>query len=399
MDNVREILRGAAAPLTAFAVMGVLAACALSLMSTPVTWPFVAAVLAAAVGGPASMAGQLDTGQVPAVVHGTVGIVPLGVALPGAVVFCVLFAGAVRVPMRSLALRAAGAAGAMGAALIAVLAAGAATVRVSVPVGNTGTMRETVLVLRPDAGATVLGGSVALIVLIGFCVLLTLLPARRVVARVALLGPLVPIAVALAVASFVAAQRPAVAGVAVLFGVNAVLAAVLAAFGAPPPAVLGGPLSEPLRTGAGGHEWLLGGAAGPVAVRLAVLTAFVLLGAVLLAVAPGPGSGRWQRAGLRGLIAGTTLALVFAGMAVAGAGSLRLGVAVLVFDVPVLDLRVAAGVWWALLAGAAGGGLAGVLGSLVADARAPLPAVTAAPVPVAVPQTVPGAGQSTSERG
>jgi hypothetical protein len=399
MTNLREILRGAAAPVAAFALMGLLAAGALAWLDAPVTWSFIATVLAAAAGGPASLTGSLDTGGTTAVVHGTVGVLPLGVAAPGAVVFCVVLLGSLRAPARTVALRAAGAAVAMAAVLVAVLAAGDGTVRTVVPVGNTGTMRESLLVVRPDAGATVLGGLLAFAVLAGFCVLLVLLPYRRTVARVALLGPVVPAVIGLVVALAVAAQRPGVAGVAVLFGANAVLVAVLAGFGAPPPDALGGPLATPLRSNAGGHDWLLGGAVGPLAVRLAALAAFVLLCAALLAmVPPGPGGSRWRRAGLRGLAAGATLAVVLAGMSAAGAGSLELGVAVLVFDAQVLGLHLAPAIGWALLAGAVSGGLAGLVGSLVADARATPRGVTRVPVEPA-PQPVPGHWDGTSERG
>jgi len=463
MTYVREILRGAAAVLAAFVVMGALTAAVLSLIGTSVTWPFIAAVLAAALGGSVSAAGSLDTGQLPAIMQGTVGIVPLGVALPGAVVFCVMLLGAAERSVRPLTLRAAGATATAGAFLAAVLTAGEATVRVSLPTGTTGTMREALLVLRPDAASTVVGGSVALIALTGFCALLALLPSqpvmaqtaapprwgvpaekapagphqhvkaeaaaagperdgpaqavstgparrvvarvasagsvRRVLARVALAGAIGPVAVALVVAALVSTQRPEGAGVAVLFGVNAVLAAVLAGSG-PSPIALGGPLSPPLQTAAGRHDWLVGGAAGPVAIRLAALAVLVLLCASLLAtVRPGPGDSRWRRAGLRGLVAGATLALVLAAMAAAGAGELQLSVAVLRFRVPVLDLHLAAGAAAALLAGAVSGGLAGVLGSVVADAWARFPKAAAGPGPAAAPQPLPSGRQRTSERG
>jgi hypothetical protein len=408
MNYVREILRGAAAVVAAFVVMGALAAGALGLIGTSVTWPFIAAVLAAAMGGSVSAAGSLDTGQLPAVVQGTVGVVPLGVALPGAVAFCVVLLGAAERSVRPLTLRAAGAAATAGAFLAAVLTAGEATVRVSVPAGTAGAMRDTLLVLRPDAGSTTVGGSVAVIALTGFCALLALLPARRpvvpeasaglvrrVVVRVSLAGTVGPVVVALVVAALVAAQRPAVAGVAVLFGVNAVLAAALAGSGAPPVA-LGGPLARPLHTVAGRQDWLLGGAAGPVGVRLAGLAVLVLLCATVVAtVRPGPGGSRWRRAGLRGLVAGATLAPVLVAMAAVGAGELQLSVAVLRFRVPVLDLHLAVGAGKALVAGAVSGGLAGVLGSVVADAWARLPKAPAGPGPA--PQ--PLAGGRTSERG
>jgi len=159
--------------------------------------------------------------------------------------------------------------------------------------------------------------------------------------------------------------------VAVLFGADAVLAAVLSGFGAGPPAVLGGPLATKLRGGDGGHAWLLGDSAGPVAVRMAALAAFLVLGAALLAtVRPDAGTGRRPRAATRAAVAGGTLAVVLAATTAAAAGAVRLGVTVLFFDAQVLSLRVAPAVGWALLAGAVAGGLAGLVGSLVADVRA-----------------------------
>ncbi|MEV6851383.1 hypothetical protein [Actinoplanes sp. NPDC051411] len=352
------------ATIAAFAVMGLLAAGALAALGAPVNWPFIATAVAAALGGPASLTGSLATGRVTASVHGTVGVLPLGLAVPAAVVFCVVLAGSARTPVRAVAVRAAGAAVTTTAVLVAVLAAGDGTLRIALPAG------KTLLAVRPDAGATVLGAVFAFVLLAGFCALLALVPHGRIVAGIALLGTIVPTVIALVAALVAAGHRPAVAGVALLFGVNAVLVAVLSGFGAAPPA-LTGPMTTRLHDSAGGQAWLLGDSAGPVAVRLGALAAFILLGAAVLAmVPPGAGGDRWRRAGRRAAVAGATLAAVLAGMSAAGGGSLELGLAVLFFNAPVLGLHVAPAVGWALLAGALSGGLAGLVGSLVADARA-----------------------------
>ena len=54
----------------------------------------------------------------------------------------------------------------------------------------------------------------------------------------------------------------------------------------------------------------------------------------------------------------------------AAAGSLDLGVTVLVFTIPVIVVQVPAAMGWAALTGAVAGGLAGLVGSLAADVRA-----------------------------
>jgi len=394
MDYVRGMFRGVVAAFAAFAVMALLAAGALAWLGAPVNWSFIATVLAAAMGGPASLTGSVDAGRMTAAVDGTVGVLPLGLAAPGALVFCAVLAGPARTTLRAVAVRAAGAAVATAAVLVAVLAAGDGRLRIALPVGNTGTVRETLLVVRPDAGAAVLGGLIAFVVLVGFCVLRVLRPVGRIVARIALLGMIVPTLIGLVAALVVAAQRPPVAGVAVLFGANAVLVAVLTGFGAAPPAVLSGPVMTRLHGGHGGENWLLGGTAGSVAVRFAALVAFILLcAAVLAAVPPGPGTGRWQRAGLRSAAAGVTLTVVLAGMSAAGAGSVGLGVSVLFLNAQVLGLQVAPAVGWALLAGTVSGGLAGLVGSLVADARATPAAAPVEPAPQPLPRARDGAGE------
>jgi hypothetical protein len=399
MEIVRGIFRGAVAAVAAFGVMVLLAAGALAWLGAPVNWPFIATAVAAAVGGPASLTGSLDAGRVTAAVHGTVGVLPLGLAVPAAVVFGAVLVGSLRTSVRAVAVRAAGAAVTTAAVLVAVLAAGDGTLRIALPAGNTPTVRETLLVVRPDAGAAILGALLTFALLVGFCVLLVVVPHGRIVAGIAMLGMIVPTIIGLVAALIVAGHQPAVAGVAVFFGVNAVLVAVLSGFGASPP-VLTGPMTTRLHGSAGGQAWLLGDTAGSVAVRLVALAAFILLGAVLLAaVPPGSGGGRWRRAGLRSAVAGATLAVVLAGMSAAGGGSLELGLAVLFFNSPVFGLHVASAVGWALLAGAVSGGLAGLVGSLMADARARgVSGSLAAPVEPA-PQPVPSAWDRASERG
>jgi hypothetical protein len=384
MDFPREVLRGSLAAPAAFALMGALATGAVLLLDVPVSWPLVAAVLAAATGAPASLTGTAGSGPVGAVVHGAVDVIPLGVALPGAVVFAVLLlGGSLRTPLRVLAARAAGAAATLTAVLVVVLVAGPATVPVSLPSGagrpgeipgGSGTP-GVLLAVQPGVGVTILGALVGFVILTGGCAALTRLPHRRIVARVTLLGILAPVAAGLALSALVAVRWPGLAGAGLLYGPNAVLAGIT---GTPQFTVAGRPVGDD----GGGTELLV--------VRLMMLVVIVLAcAALLIGVPPGKG-GRWQRA--RGIAAGAAFAAVLTGLSVLSAGSLELGVTVLMFTVPVLALQLPPAVGWAAL----GGGLAGFVGSLLADVRArrgDLPAAPAGREPRAVP------AHGESERG
>jgi len=406
MDILRNLGRGAAAALAAFAVMGSLAVVALSRLETPVTWSLVAAVLATAVGGSATLTGSLDTGLVPIALEGTIDVLPLGLSGPGALVFCAILAGPVRaartvttngraartvpasgraartVPASgraartvatngraerpgpsagtASAVRTAGAAVAAGAVLAAVVNAGSARVDLALPLGAA---PATGLVVRPDTSSTLTGGLLAVVLLGAGCGLVSRLRCRRAVAAVPLAAVGALVVVGLVVAVLLVPRNAALAGVALLFGANAVLMALLGGFGAPSTS-----LPSPLQTAAGDHGWLLG-SAGPIAVRLVALGVLIVACAAPLAFAAPVGGDRWHRAGLRAVVSGSVLAVVLAALTVVSAGSLALGVSVVVFRTQVLALHVGPAVGWALLAGAVAGGAAGFVGSLLADVR------------------------------
>ncbi|WP_328471060.1 hypothetical protein OHA21_06250 [Actinoplanes sp. NBC_00393] len=347
-----QILRGAAAALGATMAMAVLAVAALATAGLPVTWPFVATVLAAAFGGPATLTGSLDAGAMGAVLHGTVDIAPLALSAVGALIFSVTLQGHVGTPMPVYARRVLGAAAMLLIVLAAVVAAPDATMAVTVPAGPASASQDAQLVIRPDTGATLISGLLGFTVLTGGGALLTLLPHRRIAARAALTGLATPIAAGVAIAAVVATQRPSLAGVALLFGGNAAMLA------GPSSITLGGPLADRLDP----NYQLPDAAAGALAVPL-ILAAFVLA-----TVPPGDGN-RWQRAGRRALVAGAVLAVVFAALSLAGAGRLSLGLMVLILNAELLTVQLVPAIGWAALAGAAGGGLAGLLGSLMADMR------------------------------
>ena len=366
MNTLRNALRGAAAVLAATVVTAGLAAAAIALLDLP--FSLLPAVLVAAVGGPASLTSSIDTGFLPVALQGTVDVVPLGIAGPGAVVFAVVLLGSLRTPLRALAVRTAGAAGTAVVVLAVLSTAKSTSIDIPLPLDGTPLPTEAQLVIQPDGGSAVFTGLLALLVLAAGCALLTRLPYRRTVAATALAGPVVLIAVGLAVAAVVATRQPALAGVALLFGANAVLLAVLAAFGASSLTSVGGPLAQVLDSVAGRDVWLLGGVA-PGPLRVAGVLMFVLVCTVALTLVTPEVGNRWRRAGGQALVAGTVLAVVLAVTAMIGAGSLDLGVSLAVFRTPLLALRFEPAVGWALLAGVVTGGLAGLAGSLTADVR------------------------------
>ncbi|MEU4425429.1 hypothetical protein AB0F81_32815 [Actinoplanes sp. NPDC024001] len=356
METVREICRGAAAVLAGFAVMAGLVVAALAVSGVPVSWAFVATVLGAAVGGGAVLAGSLDAGAVGAVLHGAVDVVPLAVSAAGALVFCAVLVG----PLRLSARRAVGALAAIPAVLAVVVAAPDAVAAIPVPAGAGQAVREAPLVIRADTGDTVTGGLLTFAVLTGFCLLVAVLPNRRVVVTAAAAVPMALLLGGLVLAALAAAHRPALAAPALLLGANAV---VLAGLGSSP-VTLSGPLAAKLSSATGGLS-----GAGTFGVRLtAVLVLAVLIALVVATVPPGP-DRRWPRAGRQALVAATVLAAVAAATSLAAAGSLTLGLQVLVLRADVLTAHLTPAAGAAALAGAVAGGLGGLLGSLMADIR------------------------------
>jgi hypothetical protein len=369
MDRIGELLRGVIASLAAFLVMGALATAALFAAGAPVNWPFVAAVLAAACGGSTTLSGSLDVARGTVLADGSAHVLPMGVTGPAVLVFGALL---LLLPgrRRRMWLRAAGAAVAFAALLAVPLTAGAATVRIRPPVGSDAVTRDLVLGIRPDTGATLIGAGAGFVILVGACWLLTVVPARRTVVTTAALGVGLIVLGGLATVPVLASARPGLAGVALLIGPNAVLAAGLAGLGAPSGIDLDGPVARSLRGAATGGRLPLADNNGSTFVRVVVILILVVLGAAVLASVPSAAGGsRWTRAGRRALVAGGTLGVVMGVLAAAAGGSLDLQVSMLIFRVPVLSLHVGPSIVWAVIAGVLAGLVAGAVGSLGADIR------------------------------
>ncbi|GAA0252711.1 hypothetical protein [Cryptosporangium japonicum] len=347
------ILRGAAATLAALAVMTGLAATALALLDAPMA--LVPAVLAAAAGAPAGLAGEIATPLVPIALRGTVDVVPLGVAAPGVVVLAVVLWGSARTPLRTLALRTAGAAGTAVVVLAVLARVDGAAVDVPLPTGRMPLPTSAALTVAP--GSAVFTGLLVVLGLGAAGALLTRVHHRRVLVVTAFAGAVAPVLIGLVAAVVVAPRQPALAGAALLFGANAVLAAV----GMSAPTTSAGPLSPLLDTAAGRGSWLL------VVVALSTVAALALT-APRPARPPVPGD-RWRRVGAEAVAAGAVLGLTLALTALLTTGGLDLAISVAVFRTPLLDLRLEPSPGWALLAGALTGAPAGAVGSLTADVR------------------------------
>lgn len=369
METFKEFVRGVIASLTTALVMGALATAALLAVGVPVTWPFVAAVLAAACGGSTTLSGSLDAARGPVLADGGAHVLPLGITGPAVLVFGALLLLLPGRPRR-VWLRVAGAATAFAAFLGILLAAGAATVHVRPPVTANGATRDLVLHVRPDAGATLLGAGAGFVILAGTGWLLAVVPARRTVATTAALGVGLIVLGGLATVPVLASARPGLAGVALLIGPNAVLAAGLAGLGAPAGIDVDGPVARSMRGAAAGGRLPLADSTGSTLVRIVVILVLVMLcAAVLASVPPAADGSRWTRAGQRALVAGGTLGVVMGVLAAVAGGSLDLAISMLVVRIPVLSFHVGPSIGWAAVAGVLTGLVAGAVGSLMADIR------------------------------
>ncbi|WP_035855424.1 hypothetical protein [Cryptosporangium arvum] len=374
------ILRGAAAALAALAVTAGLAVTALALLDLPMT--LVPAVLSAAAGAPAELSGEVATPLVPIALRGTVDVVPLGITAPGVVVLALVSWGSARTPLRTLALRAAGTAGTAVVALAVLSRAGSTVVDVPLPAGRVPLPTSAALMVEP--GSAVLSGLLAVLGLAAAGALLTRVPYRRVVMVTVLAGAVVPVLIGLVAAVVLVGRQPALAGAALLFGANAVLAAVGASSLTGP----GGPSAQLVDAAVSRADWLPGAWAPATAVFVLLATAALALTAPrphatppLRARRPGPhprpfpatprttADGRWRRAGTEAVVAGAALGLILALTALLTAGGLDLAISLAVFRTPLLALRLEPAPGWALLAGALAGALAGGVGSLTADVR------------------------------
>ncbi|MFG1922619.1 hypothetical protein [Cryptosporangium sp. NPDC048952] len=309
---MKNLLRGVAATVAASAVMAALAAVALALLDLPLA--LAPTVLTAALGGPVTLTGTVDTGFIPVALQGTVDILPLGIAAPGVVVFVVVLAG------KDLLLRAAGAVGTAAVFLAVLSTADGTTVDVPLPTGPAG------LTVQP--GSAVLPGLLVVVGVAAACVVVSRLPYRRTILVTTLVAPSVPVVIGLIVAVVAATREPALGGVALLFGANAVL------------------VGSPSMEGPLGGDWF----AAPSGLRIVAIVLFVVVVAVVV-----------KPSRTNTVVASVSLASALALTALLASGDISLAV----FHIPLLAVRLEPGIGWALLTGA----LAGAAGSLTADVR------------------------------
>ena len=339
---MREVARAVAAVAAAYAVMAAVASAGLLLVGAHSVFRATAATLAAAVGGTASVTAGLSRGTLSAGLHGTVTVVPLGVALAGAAVLVVLL----RRPAasgRDRAIRSATVAVVLPAVFTLTASAGHGRLKVTPPCDDThgiaycgGPLRGGLtLAYHASAGRTLLGSLGWTLVVLALVIALDPgSPVRQAVRScVAVLG-CASLAVTLAGLAAAVVRGPRAAGAALLLAPNATFATVSRGVGVP---------------------WSLGRAGSAPLLLPAVFAAAVLLVAGVLAAVRGPA---WQNAVRLGSVTGPLLALL---TAVAGA-SARLDVTVLGFTLPALGVRATGDILVALVLGAAAGAAAGLAG-------------------------------------
>lgn len=375
--TTREVYRGLFAAACALSAMVGTAAAGLLLLDADRAGRLTrltAAVVAMAAGGPATIE-AVPTGGLPIAVQGQISVMPLGVSLVGAVALGTLLLrhGRSGLLVRGLSAAAAFTAGAgavamsargmltlpSGSARAAVDGMGACGAGTRLPLTGAFPIDQLQAGFSVSAGSTVAGGAVGALAVAGLC----WLTARFLVstgtlraARWAIAGPtVVCVPVAWAVGG------PRVAGGLLLVLPLVVGGALLHGLGVPWSFSADGVLACVLDGG-----WPAPGRGAP-----AVLSVVVLL-ACGVAVAARTGRDRAggplrRAAGLAVRLAPVVAAVLFL-LTLLSRVSAELGVRAVVLAVPVLDVRLVANPWGALIVGLGAGAVAGFAGSLLVDA-------------------------------
>jgi hypothetical protein len=374
--TARDICRGLAAAAGALLVMAGTAAAGLLLLDADRGGRLdrlTAAVVAMAAGAPADI-GLTPAGGLPIAVQGRIQVLPLGVSLAGAVVLGALL---LRRGRSGLLVRGASAAVACTAGLGAVAVAARGTLTLPSGTGraagggvgacSSGT-RTTFAGTSVDkleagfsaaVGPTVAGAAVGTLAVVGLCWLAVRFPAVAGTLRAARWP--VGGAAAVCVLAAWAFGGPAVAG-GVLLTLPLVVCGVL---------LLG--LGVPWSFSADGALSCIvdGGWSPPGRGVFVVLSGVVLLAcAVVVAARTGRdrAGGPLRRAAGLALSLAPVTAAVLAVLTLLSRASVELGVRAFIIAVPVLDVRLAASPWGALVAGLGAGATAGFAASLLVDA-------------------------------
>ncbi|MFE9749554.1 streptophobe family protein [Saccharothrix saharensis] len=378
MTTSRDVGRGVLAAVAALVAMAGTAAAGLVLLDADRLGGFaglVGAVVALAVGGSAEF-GAIPSGDLPFVVRGGVGVMPLGVTLVGAVVL-----GWLLLPRGDgLLVRGTAAAVALPVGMAAVAAFARGTV--TVPSGSASPGGGGSVCGLPAAGPLGRAGSGGPLAA-GFSV-----PVWPAVAG-AVVGVLAVVAVCRLVARFRVALRGvawAAAGVTVaclvgawVFGGTAAAGGVLLGL----PLVVFGAVSLGLGvpwavSSDGALACVLDGVPPPAAGGpLTWVAVVVLLGlGVLVARSGGRDGGPLRRATRLAVLLGSVVGVALGVLALLSRVSVGLGIEAFGFTFPVLDARFAADPLVALLLGAAAGAAAGFAGGLLVDGSLRLASVS-----------------------
>ncbi|GLZ01111.1 streptophobe family protein [Actinoplanes sp. NBRC 103695] len=333
-----------------------------------------AGVVAMAAGGPADI-GAAPAGGLPIGVQGQIQVMPLGVSLVGALVLGALL---LRRGRSGLLVRGSSAAVAFTAGLCAVAVAargsvtlpsgsaravvggaGACSAGASTPLRAVGSVDTLQAGFSVAVGPATVGAAGWALAVVGLCWLAARFPAVADTLRAAR-WPVCGTAAVCVLAAW-ALGGPAAAGGALLALPLAAGGALLLGLGVPWAMHADGVLSCALD----------GGWSPPEGVALTVLSGVALL-ACGVTVAAHTGrdraGGPLRRAAGLAVRLAPMMAAVLALLTLLSRISVELGVRVVVIAVPVLDVRLTANPWEALVAGLGAGAAAGFAGSLLVDA-------------------------------
>lgn len=386
---MREVARALSAVAAAYAAMGVTAAAGLLLLGADGAdgvGRLTMATVTMAGGGRVGATGELPQApaRLPAAsLHAAVDVMPLGVSLAGALVLVI----ALRRPAASLsALLVRLATVAVTFPIVLTLAAFAGHGRLALgrpcvrgPYGLSGCADDgralangITLDYHADAGRTLLGGLVWVLVMLALVALLQCRPDARHIrlpaalswirTAVSVSASVIPCAATAACLLVAVGHGPKVAGAAVLLAPNAAFAAFGVGIGVPWSAARSTPAGSQDTSLAGiahGSAWLL-----PVAFSVTVL---LVIGVLTAARTPVPAGAAWRR--LRAGRLGLPVGILSAGMTAAAGASAHLGVSVFGFAITVLGLRCGGDILVALALGSAAGAVAGVTGALLLGLR------------------------------